>query len=115
MLKTHRVTQGDRRFLRFALLRRDQPWPVAGWTWVLTCKASWEDADAAAVFRKTSAAGQIRPYDTTSVYAVIEPADLKERAPGRYRYELEGTSPEGDPVTTETGFLLLGPELNRAN
>lgn len=112
MLKTHRVTQGDRRFLHFAFLRAGQPWPVVGWTWVLTCKRSWADAAGQIVFQKTSAAGGILPYDTTSVYAVIDPEDTRNYEPGRYRLEFEGTSPEGDPVTVETAHLHLEPELN---
>lgn len=112
MLKTHRVTQGDRRFIRFALLRNGQPWPVQGWSWVLTCKHSWLDGAELITFQKTSAAGGILPYDTTSVYAVIDPADLRDKEPGRYRLELEGTSPEGDPVTVESAILHLEPELN---
>lgn len=114
MLKTHRVIQGDRRFIRFALFNNGQPWPVAGWTWRLTVKASVEEADADALFVKTSAASQIQPYDTTSVYVVIDPADTAGKTPERYHYDLQGTSPEGDPVTTERGYIVLDPEVGRS-
>ena len=114
MLKTLSIVQGDSYFVRIALLKDGQPWPIAGWKFWFTVKRAAADLDAAAIAQKSTAAGTILPQGPTAAYVIGAPVDTKEQEVGRCEYDIQGESPEGDIYTLERGNVLIKSEITRA-
>jgi hypothetical protein len=112
--KVHTVTQGDSFFLKIPLLKSGQPWPIAGWSFWFTVKKSPDEDDTAALFQKSTAAAQIKALAVTSAYVIGLPGDTKGKDTGRYTYDIQGKSPEGDVYTLEDGDFIVRAERTRA-
>ena len=114
MKKTHRVAQGDSFKIQVPLYLDGELSPVAGWSFWMTVKADLSAIDGAALFQKKTADASIVPWDETSVFVLGDPEDTKDATPGRYEYDIQGKSPEGEIHTLETGYFWVDPEVTKA-
>ncbi|MEK7767877.1 MAG: hypothetical protein AAB368_16725 [bacterium] len=114
MLKTHRIFRGASADLKFPLLYSGVAQPIEGWKFWFTAKLLPNDADAAALLAKTTDNGGIVAHDATNARVLIEPADTKTKAIGRYYYDIEAQSPSGRREPLEHGYLYIDPEMTSA-
>jgi len=114
MSKTHKVVRGNSFAIKVPLLMSDDngvasPFSVAGWTFKFSVKCPpVADADEGIV--KTTAAGEIVAIDEYNVVINGVAEDTKERAVGKYEYDIEARL--GSQVhTLEKGIFEIEQEV----
>ena len=91
------------------------PWPVEGWRFWLTVKASEDDADSDALFQLSTDAGTILPHGSTTVRAEGTPVLTKTAALGKYVGDFQAMSPSGRLETLEKITVILEAETTQAD
>lgn len=114
MQKTLTITQGDHFFIRIPLMKSGSAWPILGWKFWWTMKSAPTDADPGLV-QKSTDGGTIKTLSLTSVYVLGEPDDTKALAAGKYFYDVQAQSPEGDIYTLEKGIVKIDAEITQAD
>lgn len=114
MLKTHRVPRGGSADIKFPLLYSGAEHPIEGWKFWFTAKLRPNQADADALFQKTTDNGGIVAHNQTNARVLIVPADTAGKTIGRYHYDIEAMSPGGRREQLEKGYLYIDPEMTGA-
>jgi len=114
MLKTLRITQGDRAYYDLAVTLDGEVVDVSDWPLWFTVKRLPADLDAAAIFQKSTDNAGIAIGETGVPRITVAPADTTDAAPGRYYYDVQGRDLSGAPHTLERGIFVIDPQITLA-
>ncbi len=115
MLPTIQHVQGDT-LVRDIVIKRDGvAVDVSGWAWWVTAKRAASDADAAALFQLSTAAGTIVPVATGRLRATAAPTLTVNAAPGRYQLDIQFKDPSGVIRTGFRAWFNIVPQITRAS
>lgn len=107
--KIYEITRGDVAYLKFPLAVDGVATPVAGVRPFLTIKRSPKDDDPGIC--QLGLGSGISVYDANSWVAEIPPSATKEQPIATYFYDFQAEIEAGKPQTTESGRIILKPEI----
>jgi hypothetical protein len=112
------IVRGDTAFLDGTVAIAGVAQPITGWTFWFTAKRRLTDADAAAVFQKTTAGGGVVVTDAAGglFYIALEPADTSSLPAAAVKLygDCQGKDTGGNIYTLDRLLFTIGPDATES-